>query len=99
MLDWDAKPDEWTAKTAIVIIRIYVKKYRIPNIESKLKYDMTNSGVPTQGMHQFAETIAVIWISAFISFVAAIIVLSALGKATFENIQIIGGIWDHGLEL
>lgn len=49
--------------------------------------------MPNGDSYRFAEIVAMTLISAFIAFVAAIIILSALKLALFENIQIIGAIW------
>ena len=54
---------------------------------------MTNGNVQPGVMFQFAENIAKTLIWAFIVFVAAIIVLSAVKILTINDIQIIGAIW------
>ena len=54
---------------------------------------MTNGNSQPGIMSQFAENIAKTLIWAFIIFVAAIIILSALGRASYDNIQIVGAIW------
>lgn len=54
---------------------------------------MTNGNVQPGTFFHFAEGIAKTLIWAFIVFVAAIIILSALGVASISYIQIIGAVW------